>query len=133
MSILTTAELLSPPAAVAQEAQARVSALKRDDAANTRVGINFSASLDSPEVKKKAYEDVKEIASRVIDIRGSFTMVSGILTLWDFWGMKDAQGQAVILGPKWKALFDVRPGIFHSPSRVVDCLWDQIRRTLRQR
>lgn len=106
MSVKASITHFHPPSSLPATAKT-MSAL--NEATNTRVGTALSASLASPEVTKRAYEDVQALARTIQQARGSFALVSTALTWWDIVGLRDPQGHPVVLGAKWRDLINVRP------------------------
>ena len=69
----------------------------KEKAANT-----LSNSLGNEQVKKKAYDDVKELSKTIQGIRTMFSSIN--ITLVDFDGkkFKDKDGKDLLLGPQWR-------------------------------
>ena len=73
-----------------------------DEAARAQAARALSAALNDPEVKKKAYEDIRELAAKVLSVNNSMIAVAGDLVGFDNAKFKDVNGNVIILRPKWQ-------------------------------
>lgn len=114
MAPLAAAELLSgsPDNKVVRDARTSVAAAVSTEDAATGAGKKLADGLNKPEVTSRAYEDVKQLATMIIQVRSSFGIISTALTIWDFVGLKDSSGNKVVLGPKWNSLTNVSGHIY---------------------
>lgn len=67
-----------------------------------------SNALDNPEVKKRAYEDVKDLAENIRQIRTLFKQVDDDLTKFDGENFNDKDGKAIQLQTSWTPNIEVR-------------------------
>lgn len=71
--------------------------------AKTEAGDKLQNSLNNdPEVKKKAYDDVKALADTIVKIRKGFVDVASTLVGFDSAQYKDKDGNLIQLGPTWR-------------------------------
>ena len=82
-------------------AAAKFIAALADEKTQLQAGQAISAALNSAELKQNAYEDVKELAKTIREIRAGMMKVSGDFIGFDSANFVDINGQPIKLGPKW--------------------------------
>jgi hypothetical protein len=92
---------------VVHETHDAVYAALSTDTKKEAAAIAFSASLNSEEVKKRAYEDVKELAQTVRGIRAMFGNIDVTLVSFDNKKFKDKDGKELQLSPEWRERMNV--------------------------
>jgi len=98
-----TVDISKPADQVLADARKDVQQALPDEASKNAAGDKLSDSLQNdPVVKKKAYEDVKHLATTIRDIRVGFIKVASDLVGFDAAEFKDTKGQVIKLGPSWK-------------------------------
>ncbi|KAJ7037044.1 hypothetical protein C8F04DRAFT_1093418 [Mycena alexandri] len=93
-----------------EQARQQVAAALPNDQSKTKAGDDLVKKLNSPEVKKQAYESVKTLAQTIRNIRGGFISVADALVAFDAKNFKDKDNNVLSLGKEWSPLikeFDV--------------------------
>lgn len=91
--------------------------------AKTEAGDKLQNALNNdPEIKKKAYEDVKVLAETIRNIRAGFIIVSGTLVGFDAAKYKDKDGNLIQLGPTWSPYIKVGNILNWTCVRTLDLL-----------
>ncbi|KZT05995.1 uncharacterized protein LAESUDRAFT_209398 [Laetiporus sulphureus 93-53] len=102
MSPTTIITLSSSTDQIEKEAKKDVAAAFPDEASKEKAGQDLSKTLNDPEVKKRAYEDVKSLAKTIREIRAGFVKVAGDFVGFDAAEFKDKNGTVIQLGKKWR-------------------------------
>lgn len=87
--------------------QEAVNAALRTEAKQENAADAFTTSLNSEVVKKRAYDDVKELAKTIREIRTRFSTINLSLLGFDNEKFKDENGKVLQLGGEWKKRIDV--------------------------
>ncbi|KAF8167000.1 hypothetical protein K438DRAFT_1856419 [Mycena galopus ATCC 62051] len=97
----TTATTLASLAKAREEAKQRVATALPDDQSKTKAADDLVNKLNSPEVKKQAYESVKSLSQAILNIRTGFLDVAGTLVKFDSKNFKDQDGNVLSFGKEW--------------------------------
>ncbi|KAJ7017989.1 hypothetical protein C8F04DRAFT_1330313 [Mycena alexandri] len=92
------------------KARQQVAAALPDDHSKAKAGDDLVKNLNSPEVKKQAYESVKTLAQTIRNIRGGFISVADALVAFDAKNFRDKDNNVLSLSKEWSPLikeFDV--------------------------
>lgn len=79
MSTLTTAQLLAPPEGIARQAEAAILAAESTGSGLGGESNQLSDGLKDPEVKKRAYEEIKALTENARSARASFNSVTNMV------------------------------------------------------
>ncbi|KAF7366113.1 hypothetical protein MVEN_00488100 [Mycena venus] len=100
----TTVTTLASLAKAREEAKQRVATALPDDQSKAKAADDLVNKLNSPEVKKQAYETVKSLAQTIRNIRTGFISVADALVTFDSKNFKDQDGNVLSLGKEWTPL-----------------------------
>lgn len=100
-------DISKPPAQIIQDAKNDLNTAFPSDNDKLNAGNKLIEALNNPEVKKKAYDDVKTLATTIRNIRKGFIDVAGTLVGFDGAAFKDKNGVVIKLGPKWSPYIKV--------------------------
>lgn len=94
-------DLNKTPEQIKEDATKDVQAALLDGESNEKARNAVIEALKDPEAQKKAYEDVKALATTIRDIRAGFIEVAGDLIGFDSVEFKDVNGNIIKLGSQW--------------------------------
>lgn len=103
----TTVTTLASLAKAREEAKQRVATALPDDQSKAKAADDLVDKLNSPEVKKRAYETVKSLAQTIGSIRTGFMSVADALVTFDSKNFKDKDANVLSLGKAWNLLKEV--------------------------
>jgi hypothetical protein len=103
----TTVTTLASLDQAREEAKQRVATALPDDQSKAKAADDLVNKLNSPEVKKQAYQTVKSLAQTIRNIRTGFISVADALVTFDSKNFEDQFGNVLSLGGGWTTLIEV--------------------------